>query len=113
LPTLAKLQHRDEISAEIFKALKFVLRAVALGSFTVWLLGDLAIWLLFSDKFIAMRDLFAWQLIGDVLKVGAYVFGYLVIAKAGITVLHFNGGDSICAVNRVCLLVNNQKLTAR
>ncbi|MDR5611950.1 MAG: lipid III flippase WzxE [Arsenophonus sp.] len=84
LPTLAKLQHRDEISAEIFKALKFVLPAVALASFTVWLLRDLAIWLLFSDKFIAMRDLFAWQLIGDVLKVGAYVFGYLVIAKAAL-----------------------------
>ncbi len=30
-----------------------------------------------------MRDLFAWQFtLGDVLKVGAYVFGYLVIAKA-------------------------------
>lgn len=33
-----------------------------------------------------MRDLFAWQLVGDVLKVGAYVFGYLVIAEA---LLHF------------------------
>jgi antigen flippase len=31
-----------------------------------------------------MRDLFAWQLVGDVLKVGAYVYGYLVIAKASL-----------------------------
>ncbi len=31
-----------------------------------------------------MRDLFARQLVGDVLKVGAYVFGYLVIAKASL-----------------------------
>ncbi|MFV9996677.1 MAG: lipid III flippase WzxE [Arsenophonus endosymbiont of Dermacentor nuttalli] len=84
LPTLAKLQHRHEISAEIFKALKFVLPAVAIASFTVWLLRDLAIWLLFSNKFMAMRDLFAWQLIGDVLKVGAYVFGYLIIAKVAL-----------------------------
>ncbi|HGJ5875925.1 MAG TPA: lipid III flippase WzxE [Arsenophonus sp.] len=84
LPTLAKLQHKHEISTEIFKALKFVLPAVVIASFTVWLLRDLAIWLLFSDKFMAMRDLFAWQLIGDVLKVGAYVFGYLVIAKAAL-----------------------------
>ncbi|MFS1538624.1 MAG: lipid III flippase WzxE [Candidatus Phlomobacter fragariae] len=84
LPTLAKLQYKHEISTEIFKALKFVLPAVAIASFTVWLLRDLAIWLLFSDKFIAMGDLFSWQLIGDVLKVGAYVFGYLVIAKAAL-----------------------------
>ncbi len=57
---------------------------MAAASFTVWLLRDVAIWLLFSAKFIAMRDLFAWQLVGDVLKVGAYVFGYLVIAKASL-----------------------------
>lgn len=57
---------------------------MAAASLTVWLLRDFAIWLLFSPKFIAMRDLFAWQLVGDVLKVGAYVFGYLVIAKASL-----------------------------
>ena len=57
---------------------------MAAASLTVWLLRDFAIWLLFSSKFIAMRDLFAWQLVGDVLKVGAYVFGYLVIAKASL-----------------------------
>ncbi|WP_118984701.1 lipid III flippase WzxE [Photorhabdus sp. CRCIA-P01] len=84
LPTLSRLKGKDEISNEIVKALKFVLPAVAFASFTVWLLRDFAIWLLFSDKFTAMRDLFAWQLIGDVLKVGAYVFGYLVIAKAAL-----------------------------
>ncbi|OCQ50471.1 Polysaccharide biosynthesis protein [Photorhabdus australis subsp. thailandensis] len=84
LPTLSRLQGRGEISDEIIKALKFVLPAVIAVSFTVWLLRDFAISLLFSDKFTAMRDLFAWQLIGDVLKVGAYVFGYLVIAKAAL-----------------------------
>ncbi|MCW7761958.1 lipid III flippase WzxE [Photorhabdus luminescens] len=84
LPTLSRLQGKSEISNEIIKALKFVLPAVAVASFTVWLLRDFAIWLLFSDKFTAMRDLFAWQLVGDVLKVGAYVFGYLVIAKAAL-----------------------------
>ncbi|MEQ1975478.1 lipid III flippase WzxE [Xenorhabdus sp. SGI240] len=84
LPTLSRLESKQEITGEIMKALKFVLPAVAAASFSVWLLRDFVIWLLFSDKFIAMRDLFAWQLVGDVLKVGAYVFGYLVIAKAAL-----------------------------
>ncbi|PHM23112.1 lipid III flippase WzxE [Xenorhabdus ehlersii] len=84
LPTLSRLKNKQEITREIVKALKFVLPAVAAASFSVWLLRDFVIWLLFSDKFIAMRDLFAWQLVGDVLKVGAYVFGYLVIAKAAL-----------------------------
>lgn len=84
LPTLSRLTAKQDISREIVRSLKFVLPAVAAASFTVWLLRDFAIWLLFSPKFIAMRDLFAWQLVGDVLKVGAYVFGYLVIAKASL-----------------------------
>ena len=84
LPTLSRLVSKHEISREITRSLMFVLPAVAVASFTVWLLRDFAIWLLFSNKFTAMRDLFAWQLVGDVLKVGSYVFGYLVIAKASL-----------------------------
>lgn len=84
LPTLARLKEKSAITREILRSLKFVLPAVTAASLTVWLLRDFAIWLLFSPKFIAMRDLFAWQLVGDVLKVGAYVFGYLVIAKASL-----------------------------
>lgn len=84
LPTLSRLSAKTDITHEIGKSLKFVLPAVAAASLTVWLLRDFAIWLLFSDRFTAMRDLFAWQLVGDVLKVGAYVYGYLVIAKASL-----------------------------
>ncbi|QDY40512.1 lipid III flippase WzxE [Candidatus Pantoea soli] len=84
LPTLAKLEDKQQIAREIGRALRFVLPAVAAASLCVWLLRDVAIWLLFSPQFTAMRDLFIWQLVGDVFKVGAYVFGYLVIAKASL-----------------------------
>ncbi|MEC5320935.1 lipid III flippase WzxE [Brenneria populi subsp. brevivirga] len=84
LPTLSRLTDKAALSREIVRALKFVLPAVAGVSFCVWLLRDVAVWLLFSSQFTAMRDLFVWQLTGDVMKVGAYVFGYLVIAKAAL-----------------------------
>ncbi len=84
LPTLSRLTAKSDISREIGRSLCFVLPSVALVGFGVWVLRDFAIWLLFSAKFTAMRDLFAWQLVGDVLKVGAYVFGYLIIAKASL-----------------------------
>lgn len=84
LPTLARLTIKNDVAREIGRSLRFVLPAVAAVSFAVWLLRDFAIWLLFSSQFMAMRDLFAWQLPGDVLKVGAYVFGYLVIARASL-----------------------------
>lgn len=68
LPTLFALTAKQDVSREIGRSLKFILPAVAAASLTVWLLRDFAIWLLFSAKFTAMRDLFAWQLLGDVLK---------------------------------------------
>lgn len=84
LPTLSRLEHKAQLAHELLKTLKFVLPVVAIASLSVWLLRDVAIWLLFSAKFTAMRDLFAWQLTGDVLKTASYVFGYLVIAKASL-----------------------------
>lgn len=84
LPTLARLATKQEVTREIARSLTFVLPVVIVVSFMVWLLRDVAIWLLFSARFTAMRDLFAWQMVGDVLKVGAYVFGYLVIARASL-----------------------------
>lgn len=84
LPTLARLESKHDIGREILRALRFVLPSVAAASLCVWLLRDLAIWLLFSPAFHAMRELFIWQLCGDVFKVGSYVFGYLVIAKASL-----------------------------
>ena len=50
-----------------------------------------------------MRDLFAWQLVGDVLKVGAYVFGYLVIAKAAL-VLYPYRSKPVCLINAIFAL---------
>lgn len=84
LPTLARLTRKQDVAREIGRALRFVLPVVAAMAIMVWLLRDVAIWLLFSPKFSAMRDLFVWQLTGDFFKVGAYVFGYLVIARASL-----------------------------
>ncbi|WP_075183407.1 lipid III flippase WzxE [Pantoea sp. 1.19] len=84
LPTLARLQEKTAIRREVLRSLRFVLPAVSLVALGVWLLRDVAIWLLFTPQFAAMRDLFVWQLVGDVLKVGSYVFGYLIIARAAL-----------------------------
>ncbi len=50
LPTLSRLTEKQDITREVVKALKFVLPAVAAASFTVWLLRDFAIWLLFPPN---------------------------------------------------------------
>lgn len=86
LPTLSQLNDKRLVAREIARALRFVLPAVATVSLMLWLLRDVAIRLLFSGEFSAMSGLFAWQLVGDVLKVGAYVFGYLVVSRAALRV---------------------------
>ncbi|RNM25069.1 lipid III flippase WzxE [Dickeya undicola] len=84
LPALARLQDKRAVRHEILSALRFVLPVAAATGMAIWLLRDVVIHVLFSSAFSAMRDLFAWQLAGDVLKVGAYVFGYLVVARASL-----------------------------
>jgi antigen flippase len=51
-------------------------------SFAIWLLRDLVIRILFTAEFNAMRDLFAWQMLGNTLKMVGWLFGYLLLAKA-------------------------------
>jgi enterobacterial common antigen flippase len=84
LPTLAKLKQRQQIVLEIRRTFKFVLPIVVLFSGFLWLARGLVIELLFTNGFAAMRDLFSWQLAGDVLKTSSYIFGYLVIAKGAL-----------------------------
>lgn len=84
LPTLSRLRDKAELAREISRALRFVMPAVSAVSLTVYLLRHVAIRLLFSADFAGMSPLFAWQLGGDVFKAGAYVFGYLIIARGAL-----------------------------
>lgn len=84
LPTFAKLTDKKALAKELVKSLKIVALAVVVMSLTVYLLRHWIILLLYSDDFLAMEDLFLWQLVGDVFKVLAYVFGYLIVAKASL-----------------------------
>lgn len=85
LPLLSHLQGREIIAQEILRTLRFILPIALTVSVTTWLLRDYLIIWLFSMEFFAMRDLFAWQLAGDIFKIGTAVFGSLVLGKALLT----------------------------
>ncbi|WGE31802.1 lipid III flippase WzxE [Actinobacillus genomosp. 2] len=84
LPVFAKLAQKDEIKREVVKAVKFVGIFVISTSLCVFVLKREIILTLYSEQFLPMESLFIWQLIGDMFKVVAYVFGYLVVAKASL-----------------------------
>ncbi|MCZ2396337.1 MAG: O-antigen translocase [Chitinophagales bacterium] len=82
MPKLSELKTADEIRKEIRYGYKIILPVVGILSLSVWLCRDLIIHILFTKDFIAMRDLFAFQLIGDFLKIGSWILAYLMVAKA-------------------------------
>ncbi|HUS03586.1 MAG TPA: O-antigen translocase [Chitinophagaceae bacterium] len=82
LPKLSELQEKSDIKREIYSTLKFVLPIVILIAFSIWFARDMIIRYLLTDKFLATRNLFHFQLIGDVFKIVGWMLSYILWAKA-------------------------------
>lgn len=82
LPKFAELKDREDIKKEIIKSYKTILPIAALCGLLIYLLRDLIINTLFTKDFAPMRELFAWQMLGDFLKVGSWILAYLMLSKA-------------------------------
>ena len=82
LPRLSEIQDNIELKKEIFNGYKIILPIVILVSFMIFFLREYLIYIAFSEKFMPMMELFAWQLIGDVIKIASWLLGYLLVAKA-------------------------------
>ena len=82
LPRLAEIKVATELKAEIVKVYKFVLPVVIIGASIMYLLRDFIVHTLFSPDFAPMRELFFWQLTGDVLKIGAWILSYIMLGRA-------------------------------
>lgn len=82
LPKLSELKDPKEIKAEILQGYKIILPVAAVCGLVIYLLRDFIIGVLFTSDFIPMRDLFAWQMVGDTLKIGSWILAYLMLGKA-------------------------------
>jgi PST family polysaccharide transporter len=82
LPKLSEIQDKLELKKEIFHGYKIVMPIVLVMSLVIFLLKEYVILIAFSDKFMPMMELFAWQLIGDVIKIASWLLGYITLAKA-------------------------------
>lgn len=82
LPRLSELKDPADIRKEIIQGYKIILPAAAACGLVIYLLRDFIIGLLFTEDFIPMRELFAWQMLGDTLKIGSWILAYLMLSKA-------------------------------
>jgi len=82
LPRLSELEGHGEIRNEIIQGYKFILPCAAVCGLLIYLLRDFIIHILFTADFLPMRSLFAWQIVGDTLKIGSWILAYVMLGKA-------------------------------
>lgn len=82
LPRLSELKGSSEIRGEIIQGYRVILPVAAMSGVVIYLLRDFIIELLFTADFTPMRKLFAWQMLGDTLKIGSWILAYLMLGKA-------------------------------
>ena len=82
LPKLSEIDNNKELLNEILIGYKIMLPIVIFMALIIFLLKDFIINILFTEEFYPMIELFKWQLIGDVLKIGSWLLSYVMLAKS-------------------------------
>lgn len=82
LPTLSRLKDPLEIRREILRGYKYLLPLALVGGLAVYICKDIIIYILYTPTFLPMRKYFAFQIIGDTLKVASFMLAHMMIAKA-------------------------------
>ncbi len=80
LPKLATLKGKDAVLTEIQNTAKVVMPIVIVLAIVVYLLRDIAISLVFTEAFRPARNLFAVQLMGDVIKILAWLYAFPMLS---------------------------------
>ncbi|MGV8002185.1 O-antigen translocase [Photorhabdus temperata subsp. temperata] len=82
LPRLSEITNNKELKKEIIQGYKFIIPIVTICALLIYLLRDIIITILFTQNFVPMRDLFLWQVIGDIFKIASWLLSYIMLAKA-------------------------------
>lgn len=80
-PRFSQLKVIEEIAHEVKKGLLIIVPAAATVGLAIYLLRDLIIQLIFTKEFVPMRDLFAWQMVGNTLSLTGQLFANLLLSK--------------------------------
>lgn len=82
LPKLSALTERQAFTDEIRKGFVVLMPLVAFSALVIFWCRELVTKILFSDDFQGALYLYAPQLVGDVVKVAAFLLSYVMLAKA-------------------------------
>jgi PST family polysaccharide transporter len=82
LPRLSEIKENSLLKKEIFYGYKIIVPLILGMNITIYLFRFLIVRLAFTEKFLPMTDLFAFQMIGDFFKIASWLLSYLMLAKA-------------------------------
>jgi len=82
LPKLSSIQEKFLLKQEIINGYRFLLPLVLCLSVGIFITRDWIVWILFTPDFYEIRELFLYQLIGDVFKIASWILSFLMVAKA-------------------------------
>jgi len=90
LPKLAEINTKKELYSELFNGYIIITPIIVISATGIFLLKDFIILALFTEKFSPMKELFFWQLIGDIIRTCAWILSYLIVSKAMIKTFVFS-----------------------
>lgn len=82
LPKLSELRFSADLRHEIVKTYKIITPIIVAGLLFIFILKDLVINILFTEEFYPMKELFFWQLFGDLFKILSWILAFVMVAKS-------------------------------
>lgn len=82
LPRLSEIKSTADLRSEVLSGYKWIMPFALASALAIYLTRDFIVVTLFSPEFSPLRDLLAWQLVGDVLKIGGWLLAYVMLGKA-------------------------------
>ncbi|AJB49857.1 O-antigen translocase [Acinetobacter nosocomialis] len=82
LPRLAELNSYKLVKKEINLGYCVILPIAIICSFFIYIFREDVVNIVFTKNFKPMLELFFWQLIGDIAKIGSWIISFMMLSKA-------------------------------
>lgn len=80
-PRFSEIRVASEFRRELRRGMIAVIPLVALVTAIIYFFRDFIVRIVFTPEFLPMRDLFGWQMTGNVFKMIGWLFGFALLAK--------------------------------
>lgn len=87
LPKISSIKVFSEFKSEIINSYRLIIPLVLIGTIVFYLLKKQIVYVLFSASFYPMLILFKFQLVGDAARIGTWLLGSVMSARAQIKII--------------------------